>query len=302
MKLTMQSIKSKVEDFSKSHPSCRNFLQDIVKKFEEEIDKEKYDYENGLMFEKAKELCGYDVASFKKLVLSGFKYKLDLLKANDPDYKLLENSIKFNDKLKTGYFKYQLNIRHKIKGSKIYRVVPNNNIITEPSDTNQILLLHGTKALNVEGILKTGFNPSEKGSYGPGVYLTNSLNYAYSYGKCCATEENVIKKFWYFFVNSVPNPEICQDCKQYQNNTLFDDYLKNEPSVKIHKNGRNKFSKIGESQVDSHDSYDTKTFNGSYQKIDQQKIVLAHHQLVVPAFLIEIEEKTNVDDIVKTIL
>ena len=41
MKLTMESIKNKVEEFSKSHPNCRNFLQDIVRKAEEEISNEK---------------------------------------------------------------------------------------------------------------------------------------------------------------------------------------------------------------------------------------------------------------------
>ena len=39
MKLTMEFIKNKVEEYSKSHPNCRNFLQDIVKKAEDEINK-----------------------------------------------------------------------------------------------------------------------------------------------------------------------------------------------------------------------------------------------------------------------
>ena len=63
-----------------------------------------------------------------------------------------------------------------------------------------------------------------------------------------------------------------------------------------------KFSKIGEPQTDLYDSYNRKIFNGSFQNVDQQKIVLAHHSLVVPSYLIEIEENTNVDDIVKETL
>ena len=59
----MQSFKNKVEEFSKSHPNCRDFLQDIVKEAEEEINKEKIDYEKGVVFEKAKELCEYDAAN-----------------------------------------------------------------------------------------------------------------------------------------------------------------------------------------------------------------------------------------------
>ena len=178
MKLTMESIKNKVEEFSKSHPDCKNVLQDIVKKAEEEINKEKHDYENGKMFEKAKELCEYDIEKFKKPILHGFKYKLELLKNNDPDYKLLESSINFSDELTDKNFIHQLDLRQKTKGLRIYRVVSNDNISTLSSDSNQILLLHGTKAQNVEGVLKTGFNPSQKGSYGPGMYLTNSFDYA----------------------------------------------------------------------------------------------------------------------------
>ena len=41
---------------------------------------------------------------------------------------------------------------------------------------------------------------------------------------------------------------------------------------------------------------------GHFQIFSYRKIVLAHHSLVVSAYLIEIEEKTSVDDIVKGIL
>ena len=300
MKLTVESIKNKVEEFLKSHPDCRDFLQDIIKEAEEEINKEKNDYEKGVVFEKAKDFCACDVSNFKNSVLSGFKYKLELLKTNDPDYELLENSIKFDDNFENS--RYQLDIRNKIKGLKIYRVVSNDIIAKESRDSNQILLLHGTKAQNVEGILKTGFNPSKKGSYGPGVYLTNSFDYAYNYSKSYATEENVIKNFRHFFVNSVPNPEICQDNKQYQNKISFENYLRNEPSLKMYSDSRIKFPKIEDSQKDLHDSYNRKIINGSFQNVDQQKIALAHHSLVVPAYLIEIEEKTYMDDIVYYIL
>ena len=135
------------------------------------------------------------------------------------------------------------------------------------------------------------------------MYLTNRFLYAYNYSKSYATEENVIKHFRHIFVNCVPNPEICQNCEPYQNNTSFEDYLKNEPSVKMYSNSLNKLSsKVGESQKDLYDSYNRKIFNGSFQNVDQQKIVLAHHSLVVPSYLIEIEENTNVDDIVKETL
>ena len=41
MKQTMQFIENKVEEFSKSHPDCRNLLQDIVRNAEEEINEVK---------------------------------------------------------------------------------------------------------------------------------------------------------------------------------------------------------------------------------------------------------------------
>ena len=134
------------------------------------------------MFEKAKKICEYDVPSFKKPVLPGFQYRLELLKTNDPDYKLLANSIITNDSLREG-------TKQKTQSLKIYRVISNEKSSTKSNSSNQILLLHGTKAQNVEGILKTGFKPSIRGLYGPGVYLTNSFNYAYNYGMCFATED-----------------------------------------------------------------------------------------------------------------
>ena len=40
----MQSIKNKVDEFSKSHPGCSVFLQNIIEIKEEEINKLKDDY------------------------------------------------------------------------------------------------------------------------------------------------------------------------------------------------------------------------------------------------------------------
>ena len=274
----MQSIKNKVEEFSKVHPDCRNFLQNLIQKKDEEINKVKD--EKGSIFQKAKDLCEYDVTSIKKSVLPSFKYKLKLLKNIDPDYKLIESSINFNNDITTNKnYRYQLDVRRKTNGLKIYRVLSNDIISTRSSDCDQILLLHGTKAQNVEGILKTGFKPSQTGSYGPGVYLTNSFDYAYNYSKSYATEEKVIKKFRHFFVNNVPNPGKCVLDSQYLTKTIsFNDYLHKQPTVKMYKyNLVGKQFKIKESQLDLYDSYNRKLLEGSFQKIDQQKIALAHH-------------------------
>ena len=296
MEQTTHSIKNKVQEFLKTHPNCKSFIQNIVREADEKIKKEKDDYEKQKAFEKAKEICEYDVTSFKKPVLPGYKYKLQLLKTNDQDYKVLENSLKFNDDLETECSQYQLDIRDKIKGLKIYRVVSNDNISTESSDSNRILLLHGTRAQNVEGILKIGFIPSQSGAGGPGVYLTNSFKYGYSYSGCIATEENTLKRFRYFFVNSVPNPNIYLKSNRHRNVKSFENYLKREPTVKLL---RRRLTKIKESPLDLFDSRKRKILKGTFQNQEKLKNMLAHHDLVEPAFLIEIEEKTNVHDIVK---
>ena len=284
----MQSIKTKVEEFSKSNPNCGSFLQNFLKKREEKINKIKDDYKKGKVLEKVREICEYDVANFKKLAYPGFKYKLEMLNINDPDYTLLENSIK-NDIILT-------------KGLKVYRVISNEETSTESSDSNQILLLHGTKAQSVEGILKTGFNPSQQGSYGPGVYLTDSSNIAYDYSESFVTEKNSIRKFRYFFVNSVPNPEIQLPYFMCERNTSFKDYLCSKQSIKMFNDSLNEPLKIEECSLDLFDSHDRKVLEGSFQKGDQENIALAHHDLVIPAYLIEIEEKLHVEDLVNGIL
>ena len=55
------------------------------------------------------------------------------------------------------------NLDNNERVSKIFRVVPNEKTLREPksSSRSNILLLHGTKAPNVKGILRSGFKPSE---------------------------------------------------------------------------------------------------------------------------------------------
>ena len=117
-KLTMQSIKTKVKE---NQPHNRKFREEVINAVQD-------DYKNEKMFEKAKEFCEYDVEKFKKPILHGFKYKLELLKSNDPDYKIIESSINFGDELTDKNFRHQLDLRNKTKGLKIYRVVSNDNL------------------------------------------------------------------------------------------------------------------------------------------------------------------------------
>ena len=299
---TMDSIKNKVREFVESHPSCRSFLQDIVDKREDEIKKEENDFKERKAFDKAKKLFEYDVTNFKKPVLQGFKYKLEMLENDDGDYKFLESSFNNDISKSSSQFNHEIVI---VKGIKIYRVLSTNNISTEPSPPNpsQILLLHGTKAQNVEGILKTGFEPSKRGSYGPGVYLTDSIDYAYRYGISIATENNFVKKFRYIFVNSVKSPGELLSDRQFRTNITFEDYQKNEQSVKMYNRSLDTPLRIEESSLDSFDSRNRKILKGSFQQEKKQKsIALAHHNLVVPAYLIEVEEEANLVDIVEHIL
>ena len=79
----------------------------------------------------------------------------------------------------------------------------------------------------------------------------------------------------------------------------FENYLCNEPSVKIfnHK-GTTSNWRVFIRLV----RHNRKILKGSFQKPEPEKIALAHHDLVVPAYLFEVEEKTNVDDIINGLL
>ena len=123
-------------------------------------------------------LC--DVSTFKGPVPDHFKYKLETLTANDlKDYQLLKHS---------------LSLTKEQKISRVYRVVPTSAAATN-SEEAQELLLHGTKAKNVMGILKVGFKPSEaRGLNGHGIYLTDDCRKAMGYGRCLAKERETPKK------------------------------------------------------------------------------------------------------------
>ena len=188
---------------------------------------------------------------------------------------------------------------------KIYRVVSNDN--TQPSDSSKVLWLHGTEAPNVEGILKTGFKPSKKGSYGAGVYMTDSFSYASNYGKFSFVQDSeVVKKVRYIFVNEVEELEGNMTPGHLKNLT-YEEYLKKSPFVKTFDSCWAPF--VGEKVTNSNsicdvfDSKNNKILQGTFEKRVYSKIIaLAHHSLVAPAYLLEIEEifslKSLIDQIV----
>ena len=78
----------------------------------------------------------------------------------------------------------------------IYKVVSSENDPEESSTCKdlKILLLHDTKAPNVESTLRSEFKPSKYGDGGPGIYHTESISLAYNFGKCYAKEHHLVKK------------------------------------------------------------------------------------------------------------
>ena len=258
------------------------------------------------MAEKVKIFFEYDVGCFKNDELQGSKYKLEQLQGDDDDFKLLENTINYKDMPKVTSIGNNTTVEVMPKVLKIYRVVANGS--ASASDRSKVLLLHGTKAANVGGILKTGFKPSERGCYGPGVYMTDSFSYACNYGKGSFVQESgVVKKFRYIFVNEVEKVE-GRAAPEHLENATYEQYLKNSPFVKVFNNSLvaflcGKVANLEDSFCDVFDSKDRKISQGTFVK-DRvgQKIILAHHSLVVPAYLIEIEEKFSLKSLIDEVV
>ena len=306
----MQTSNFKLEDFLKCNPEYKDFFCDYINEEKEKICKD-MKIEKKELLKKADRFFDYDVDCFKNENLQGFKYKLEQLQPNNDDFKLLEKTIKYKDTQKTKLVNssklISLNGQEGPKALKIYRVNSNNN--TQVSDCSKVLLLHGTKAPNVEGILKMGFKPSKRGSWGPGVYMTDSFSYAKNYGTFSFVQASgVVKKVSYIFVNEVEKFE-GQTTLAHSKQQTYEQYLKNSPCVKAFndvavklKLGK-KIAKLEKSFDDVFDSKERKISQGTFVRESlSNKIVLAHHSLVVPAYLLEIEEifslKSHVDQIV----
>ena len=127
---------------------------------------------------------------------------------HDSDYKLLKQSLDLDSETNTfsgTALKKHRGLKDKNTVYKMYRVRTAVDVVaqSETSNNSNILLLHGTRGQNIEGILKEGFKPSQDGRFGPGVYLTNSFRMASRYGNCFVNDELVPKKMMYLFVNKV---------------------------------------------------------------------------------------------------
>ena len=294
----MTSPKSKLEKFLKGNPEYKDFFDEIIEKEKEAIHKD-VDHElKEKLIQKSKAFVDYDVENFKKPSCCDFKYKLELLENSDNDFQVLEKALKPKETecLLHNHADKTKSLHSKVETKKlnVYRVIPTELKAKESGSScfSKLLLLHGTKARNVEGILKTGFEPSQNGKYGPGVYLTDSIDCAYEYGKSIVRENGLVKMCRYIFVNQT-RQAYEEKCPKTQ--LTYEQYLCKEPCLRFFTG-----SFFEEPASDAFDSENRKILQGSFQK-EKEMIATAHHSLVVPAYLIEIEEKLSVKEIVHTV-
>ena len=311
----MPSTKIKVDEFLKSSPKCTSFVNDVIKKEDDVMKKEIEKDNKEELLEKAKQLFEYDIENLRRPVLSGSKYKLDLLNKEDADYKLLKSTFSLNDPECTPITKEimnqltggKINVEDKTRALKIYRVTDKtpteSNDSTSFMTSQNVLLLHGTKASNVEGILMTGFDPSRKGSHGPGLYLTDSFSFALQYGRSFARERGIVKKFRHVFVNKVKPVYEPLPKNQSKKQISFEEYLQKKPVVQIFDALTRKPASFEDSATNKHDSNNLKILQGTFQRgYENEKIALAHHDLVVPTYLIEFEEKESAKEMAEEAL
>ena len=307
----MFSKEGKKGDFLKDHPNFETFLTNL---YEDEVEranketkylKDRYDLNKEYLIDNLNQKVSYNTSKFKNSSEQGFKYKLELLGNEDSNYKLLKESLSLDKKVdlwlerhRFGNYKFKIDENHVVKLYNIYKIIRTDDVQTG-FDCKQLLLLHGTKASNVEGILKEGFKPSKHGSYGPGVYLTNSGNMACKYGRCYGQENGIVKKLTYLFVNRIKPTDEPKPPRKF--NETYEEYQKNEPFLQAF----NPKTKDLVSLEDNDQCYIDNKFNkivqGKFQKVNP-KIFLAHQDLVTPAFLIEIEEQQNATIFAKDIL
>ena len=210
MYLNDTNLSQLIKEFS----GPQNFLRKLCNEQREKCCKEIKNLEKN--FEETKEniiknvknIFQYSTSNFKT-PSPNFKYKLELMKNEDPDCMILKSSLDvgfnftfYSTNTSSNYFNP---LKQEQLVYKIYRIKTNDkNIIeTKNSESSSILLLHGTKGPCVEGILKEGFRPSQSGSLGPGVYLTNSLIYAFKYGNSFVNDGETPKNLCYLFVSKV---------------------------------------------------------------------------------------------------
>ena len=335
--------------------SSRNLSNEEKDKISKEIENAAKDFDEIKkdLIKEASELFEYNTSNFKQSS-EGLKYQLELLKKNEPDYNLLKESLDLDSKTDTfseTLFKNDLDLKNKNIVIKIYRVRTTADVVAQSQTSNNscLLLLHGTRGQNIEGILKEGFRPSQSGKFGPGVYLTNSSRIAFRYANSFVNDEGVPKKMTYLFVNKVSQTDAQEPPRKLrklthsedptESNSFFaksntpkaeyrngkkikssraskffisrvfkdnwQDYISGQPVLKVFQDdffSKNQVS-LQDSPQDKFDSKENKISKGTFQvNLEEGKIAVAHHDLVTPAYLIEIEQKLSLSELVNDIL
>ena len=200
-----------------------------------------------------------------------FKYNHEILTSCLDEYKLVKNFFEKNYRSGTS-----------LSDFKVYRIFENNPESTVANKLrNNLMLMHGTKEKNVEGILKIGFINSKEGKFGQGVYMTDCSNV--SLHRCLDGEDKGDYK--YIFVNEVLESEKMQtldsnyfvikkvDTKpehQFQKHEMFGSKQLSENDYKVDAQGR-RYRNVPHNRYSSKNEY------------------LADESITIPRYLIKLK-------------
>ena len=177
----------------------------------------------------------------------------------------------------------------KVKTYKIYRVTKNIKDATIGQKSTNMLLYHGTSLNRAVGILENGFEPSNNGSYGPGVYLTagSSCAMSYAYQKMFSAGVNY-NTLSFVFVNEILESDkmqkinIDKDGKWITNDS--------ERANTINKKEFKKFIKVKsdeKKETYEEDSDGRKIRSSKQTEADVSNHFVCHEDLIIPRYLIQ---------------
>ena len=336
----MCSAKEKLDEFLNKFSNPLKVFREVCNKEKDKVRKEaeNYEYESEKMkehlLEEAKQMLEQNNTNFKKSKdFSKFKYKVELLQNDDSDHKTLRDALGLGSKTVSSAGLQD------VVDFKLYRVKASGDEVSESktSDDQNILLLHGTEVSNVEGILKEGLKPSLKGKHGSGVYSTNSIETASEFGECLLDDSGVFKSMIYLFIIklNISNSPSTKDFKYeqekdrkerkvsfskrnptYQNGKKIlyskdilerfvsvraniEKYEKEPPMFEVLLYYKPDLFSLTNAEFDSKNN---KIFKGTFTQEEEEILVLSHHDLVKPAYLVEIEVKYDLCEIIKDVL
>ena len=329
----MCSDEEKLDDFLNKFSNPLKVFREVCNKEKVKVRKEveKYVTESEkikkYLVEEAKQMFERNNTNFiKSKDFSGFKYKVELLQNDDTDHKTLRNSLGLGSETDSSVGLQNVVDFH------IYRVKAFDDKVSklETSDDQNILLLHGTKVSNVEGILKEGLKPSQKGTFGLGVYSTNSIITASMFGQCLVDDIGVFKYMIYLLTIKLKtsNNTLRKDIEYKQKEVGKERKVSFAKPNPTYENGKkinilrpfeqdcaDKEKYVSEPPIYNppidpnllssskvkFDSNNDKILEGTFTE-EEEITFLSHHDLVTPAYLVEIELATDLRRIVKHLL